>query len=339
MPIMPARLKRSIVLIASCFATAALAAESPDSLTARVGVDASPRESDKPALFYLALRGGVIRAATNGELATTIVAIDAAGVGPDGIAVDRAAGHIYWTTMGKVSADDGTIMRADIDGRNVKTIVPAGGTFTPKQLKLDIEKRKIYWSDREGMRVMRANFDGSKVETLIVAGSGDADRKDAGHWCVGIAIDTRGGKLYWTQKGGDNAGKGTIKRSNLELPSGATATTRKDIEILFANLPEPIDLDIDGDTRLLYWTDRGDNTISRAPLDPPARFDPATRTDREIVMRNVGEAIGIALDPRRDRLYYTSLGGVVGTATLGGRNSRLLLTGQGALTGIALIEN
>ena len=98
-------------------------------------------------------------------------------------------------------------------------------------------------------------------------------------------------------------------------------------------------MDIDGDTRLLYWTDRGDNTISRAPLDPPAKYDPSARTDREIVLRNVGEAIGIALDPRRDRLYYTSLGGVVGTATLGGRKSRLLLTGQGALTGIALLED
>jgi len=245
---------------------------------------------------------------------------------------------IYWTTMGKVAADDGSIMRADLDGKNVKTIVPAGGTFTPKQLKLDTANRKLYWSDREGMRVMRANFDGSNIETLVLTGSGDADRKDASRWCVGIAIDPRGGKLYWTQKGGDNAGKGTIKRANLELPRGATAATRTDIEALFANLPEPIDLEIDSDTNLLYWTDRGDNTISRAPLDPPAKYDPANRADREIVMRNVGEAIGIALDTRRDRLYYTSLGGVVGTATLNGRHSRLLLTNQGALTGIALLD-
>src|SRR5690606_14666589 len=106
------------------------------------------------------------------------------------------------------------------------------------------------------------------VETLVLTGSGDADRKDESRWCVGIAIDARGSKLYWSQKGGDNARKGTIKRASLEMPAGATAATRKDIEVLFANLPEPIDLEIDSDTRLLYWTDRGDNTISRAPLDP-----------------------------------------------------------------------
>jgi sugar lactone lactonase YvrE len=122
------------------------------------------------------------------------------------------------------------------------------------------------------------------------------------------------------------------------MPKGATAATRKDIEVLFSNLPEPIDLDIDPDTRLLYWTDRGDNTVSRAPLDPPAKFDPANRTDREIVLRNVGEAIGITLDTRRDRLYYTSLDGVLGASTLNGRQSQLLLTNQGALTGIVLLD-
>ena len=57
-----------------------------------------------------------------------------------------------------------------------------------------------------------------------------------------------------------------------------------------------------------------------------------------VTLANVGEAIGIALDTRRDRLYYTSLGGVLGTATLNGKHARLLLTNQGALTGIALLD-
>lgn len=328
---MPTRTKWPLILIAGLAACVCSANDKPDAKQLQV-------DESRPALFYLNLRGGVVRASTHGKEPTVIVKLESAGVGPDGIALDTQAGHIYWTTMGKVSADDGSIMRSDLDGKNVKTIVPAGGTFTPKQLKLDTVHRKLYWSDREGMRVMRSNMDGSQLETLVITGASDAERKDASRWCVGIAVDPQGGKLYWTQKGGDNAGRGTIKRANLDMPAGATATTRKDIEVLFSNLPEPIDLDIDDDTRLLYWTDRGDNTVSRAPLDPPAKFDPAHRADREIIMRNVGEAIGIALDTRRDRLYYTSLGGVLGTATLNGRQPRLLLTNQGALTGIALLE-
>jgi len=56
----------------------------------------------------------------------------------------------------------------------------AGGTFTPKQLKLDRKNGKLYWSDREGMRVMRSNLDGSRIETLIETGQGDHARLDAG---------------------------------------------------------------------------------------------------------------------------------------------------------------
>src|SRR5580692_7283840 len=108
---------------------------------------------------------------------------------PDGIAVDVEAGHIYWTNMGVPNRNDGSIERADLDGRNRKTIIPQGGTFTPKQLQLDKENGKLHWCDREGMRVMRANVDGSAVETLVQTGTSDTDRRDQTKWCVGIAVD------------------------------------------------------------------------------------------------------------------------------------------------------
>ena len=66
--------------------------------------------------------------------------------------------------------NDGSIERADIDGKNRKTIVAQGNTHTPKQIILDKKGGKLYWCDREGMRVMRCNLDGSKLETLIESG-------------------------------------------------------------------------------------------------------------------------------------------------------------------------
>src|SRR6185369_10534859 len=92
---------------------------------------------------------------------------------PDGVVVDADAGHIYWTNMGVPTVNDGSIERADVDGRNRTTIVPPGGTFTPKQLHLDKANGKLYWSDREGMRVMRANLDGSQIETLVQTGESE----------------------------------------------------------------------------------------------------------------------------------------------------------------------
>src|SRR4029077_8263965 len=120
---------------------------------------------------------------------------------PDGIVVDVEAGHIYWTNMGVPNKNDGYIERADLDGGNRTTIVPRGATFTPKQLHLEKASGKLYWSDREGMRVMRANLDGSQVETLVETGRGDTDGRDQTRWCVGITIDPKLGKIYWTQKG------------------------------------------------------------------------------------------------------------------------------------------
>ena len=143
---------------------------------------------------------------------------------PDGIAVDVAHGHIYWTNMGVPNLNDGSIERADLDGRNRQTIVPQGGTFTPKQLQLDEQNGKLYWSDREGMRVMRCkprrvgdrNPRGDRPERRRPPRSDEVVRRDQ-------PIDAGRGHIYWTQKGPDDAGLGRICRANIEIPEGENA--------------------------------------------------------------------------------------------------------------------
>jgi hypothetical protein len=305
---------------------------------------ASKSKSTKPAakpalgrLFFLDLSGGrVISVNPDGSDEKTIVS-EGRKI-PDGIVVDVAAGHIYWTNMGNPNANDGSIERADLDGRNVTEIVPAGGTFTPKQLQQDKKNGKLYWSDREGMRVMRANLNGSNIETLVETGRSEADRRDARNWCVGIALDVERGKIYWTQKGPDNAGQGRIFRANLEIPKGQSPANRKDIDLLFDGLPEPIDLDLDVANRMMYWTDRGDpprgNTVNRAPMDPA----PGSRKDPEIVFNHLMEGIGLSLDLKGGRMFLTDLGGSVYSASLDGSNKKTVLVAQGNLSGIAYAE-
>ena len=288
-------------------------------------------------LFFLDLGGGRIFSA-NPDGSDLKVIVNEGRKLPDGVVVDVAADHIYWTNMGNPSANDGSIERSDLDGGNITIIIPPGGTFTPKQLQLDKKNGKLYWCDREGMRVMRSNLDGSNIETLVQTGYGEADRCDARRWCVGIALDVEGGRLYWTQKGNDNAGEGRIFRANLEIPKGQGPASREDIEVLFEGLPEPIDLDLDPKNRIMYWTDRGDpprgNTVNRAPMDAA----PGNRKQPEILFTHLMEGIGLALDLKGERMFVTDFAGSVYSADLDGTNMKTLLVAQGNLTGIAYAE-
>src|SRR6202140_395116 len=162
----------------------------------------SDRKEAVGRLFVLELSGGRIHSMSPDGSDRNVIVTHCRL--PDGIAVDVEAGQIYWTNMGSSpSTNDGSIERADIDGKNRKVIVPPGGTFTPKQIQLDQRAGKLYWCDREGMRVMRCNLDGSQIETLVEAGRGDVDRRDQTRWCVGITIDPKAKQIYWTQKGPD----------------------------------------------------------------------------------------------------------------------------------------
>jgi len=286
-----------------------------------------------PQLFVLELNAGKIHVmnADGSDHRTIVTGCHL----PDGVVVDVEAGHIYWTNMGVPNLDDGSIERADLDGKNRKVIVSVGNTHTPKQVILEKASGKLYWCDREGMRVMRCNLDGSRIETLIEAGHGDVDRRDPTKWCVGLTIDPKLERIYWTQKGPDNAGLGRIFYANVEIPKGQTATNRSDIEVFFDRLPEPIDLELDLKNRILYWTDRGDpprgNTVNRASIDnKPA--------EPEIVVNHLMEGIGIALDVPGDRMFVTDFAGSVYSARLDGSGEHNFLYGQGNLTGIAYAE-
>jgi DNA-binding beta-propeller fold protein YncE len=285
-------------------------------------------------LLVLEASGGGRLFSINPDGSGKTVIVDGCPV-PDGVAVDVEAGHIYWTNMGVPATNDGSIERVDLDGGNRTTIVPTGDTYTPKQLHFDAAARKLYWGDREGMRVMRCDLDGSNVETLVQTGQGD-DRRDETNWCVGVTVDHVGGHLYWTQKGPSDAGLGRILRAGIDVPVGESASRRSDVEVVFKDLPEPIDLEIDHTTRILYWTDRGDpplgNTVNRARLDDIGRSEP------EIVATHLMEGIGIALDPAHNRMFVTDLAGTIYVAALDGSGHRPIRALQGNLTGIAYAE-
>ncbi len=303
-------------------------------MAANEGIAISAQEGSR--IFFLDLGAGrILSARPDGSDLKVVIA--GGQRHPDGLAADPQRGHLYWTNMGNPAANDGSIFRSDLDGGNITVIVPPGSTFTPKQLQIETKSQKLYWCDREGMRVMRCNLDGTAIETLVQTGETDADRHDQTRWCVGIAVDTDGGKIYWTQKGGDNAGQGRIFRAGIDVPTGEGPAARTDIELLFEDLPEPIDLDIDPSTRMLYWTDRGDpprgNTVNRASMDIAAN----SHTKSQILIAHLMEGIGLVLDLKGERMFVTDLAGSVYSANLDGTNPKMLLAAEGNLTGITYV--
>lgn len=80
---------------------------------------------------------------------------------------------------------------------------------------------------------------------------------------------------------------------------GQTATARNDIKVLFDDLPEPIDLQLDLNVRISYWTDRGDppggNTVNRARIEVGRQKKYLTP---DILLTHLMEGIGTTLDPK-----------------------------------------
>lgn len=292
-------------------------------------------------LFFLHIgaaakdHGSVMTCATDGSDLRTLVS--GLGTHPDGIAVDTVKGHVYYTSMGAdPSQNDGFISRVDLDGSNNTHVLKPGVTYTPKQCVIERKTRKLYWCDREGMKVWRMNLDGTETEVLYIAAEGEEARKDERNHCVGIMVDDERGMIMWTQKGPPKGGQGRLFSAGIDIPNGETPSKRSDVKVVMADLPEPIDLEADFENKLLYKTDRGaeprGNTVSRVHLDKNGK------AVEEVLVDHLHEAIGLALDLKERKMYFTDIGGSLYSASIDGSNKRVLLDSMGDLTGICCVH-
>lgn len=268
------------------------------------------------------------------------VIADVTGYFPDGIVVDGAASSILWTHMGTPTDVpkgeffdmDGAILRTSPFGAT-EPVISWGQIVTPKQLTADFERGHLYWGDREGMRLMRSNLDGSDVTVLLRTGIFPKDSADAGLHCVGVAVDHRNGRVFWTQKGAPDSGTGLVLAAGLDLPAGQSPDDRADIVTIGRDLPEPIDLEYDDDENALYWTDRGDlpegNTLNRV------RFAGTEPGPKEVLATGLQEGVGLALDRAGRRAFVSDLAGDIIAVDLDGAHEATVIAKLGMLTGIA----
>jgi hypothetical protein len=197
---------------------------------------------------------------TSGTSTVLVSGLDAKQAG---IVVDPQRKYMYWTNMGtpqlpagwtpQSDADldfyekNGSIERAELNGCGRTYVLPEGSFVTGKQLAAAWSSGRLYWSDREGAAAKSARLDGSDLRDEVVVAASDADRRLLRNQCVGVAVDENNGLLYWTQKGPSKGGDGRIFRTSLAAPSD-----ERQIEVLWSQLPEPIDLELDLEAGLLY---------------------------------------------------------------------------------------
>jgi hypothetical protein len=216
-------------------------------------------------------------------------------------------------------------------------MIEPGTISTPKQLTIDREARKLYFSDREGCAVYRCSLDGSELERLVSRPQKTDGPSDVQDWCVGIAVSGQYNRFYWTQKGAPKSGKGRIFSAPINAPPGVLENGCDDSELcILSGLPEPIDLEVDEDRGELYWTDRGElpfgNALYRVKLSEEGR--PVGKP--EIVTRGLHEAIGLSVEKSGD-IVLTDLGGSIYRCDRSGKKNVLYSEDGRAFTGVLSI--
>ena len=213
--------------------------------------------------------------------------------------------------MGVPNRNDGSIERADLDGRNRTTIVPPGGAFTPKQMKIEQKSGKLYWCDREGMRLMRAT---STVRTSRPS------------WTRARAILDRGRmprSYAWASPSMSMAARSTGRkkaertRARAHLPRQYRHSARSDARPIAGTSncsttgcpsrstwrsTRPPAAVLDGPWRSASRQHRQPRAPRRAIRQAPAP---------EILFTHLEEGIGMALDLKGGRMFITDLAGSV----------------------------
>jgi len=186
---------------------------------------------------------------------------------PEGVAIDLAAGKIYWADAGS-----GAIRVANLDGTGARDLYT--GESSPSGVAIDPSAGLIYWANSvSGSGSIRVgNLDGSGARTLFAGES----------YPVGVAIDPAAGKIYW---GSYDTFK--IRVGNLD---GTGATD------LFTGENYPTGLAVDPAAGKLYWTNEFAGTIRVGNLDGTGASNLYT-----------GEASGVgglAIDPAAGKIYW-----------------------------------
>jgi hypothetical protein len=208
---------------------------------ARVPAPAVIARSSSALYYETATRTGQLaidRLSLSGRHASTEV-VALGNVTVFGIAL--SARYIYWSIQAGLS-DQGAIMRATLDGRNVRQLVT--GLLSPGSVVA--VHGFVYWNAENSIGRMTLN--GSRVQRRFLV----LPQEEGGGVADGLASD--GTHLYFTRCSDNAIGRVDLNGQDVEQAL---------ISLAPASCPQGIAVG----GRNIYWTQLGAGTIGRARLD------------------------------------------------------------------------
>jgi hypothetical protein len=144
----------------------------------------------------LAAGSTIQRSTLTGAGATTLIALPAAA-NPRGIAVNHAAGRIYWADF-----DQDAIYSANLDGTMAGVWLGLATGSAPYGVTVDPATQGVYWTEYGSGMLRRADAAGTNVTSILMGLANPTY----------VAFEAAAGRLYWTEGG---AGAQRIRRANV----------------------------------------------------------------------------------------------------------------------------
>jgi hypothetical protein len=232
---------------------------------------------------------------------------------PYGIAIDAAAGKIYWAATGT-----GAIRVANLDGSGTPQSLFTS-ELSPSGVAIDPGGGKIYWTNAD----ISGGGAGGAIRVGKLDGTGAAsDLYPAEPWPGGLAIDVAGKKIYWTRYS-----DGLIRAGNLDGTGSPTT--------VFPTEAYPTGLALDPAGGKLYWSNEFAGLIRIGDVKTP----PSAQNPRDLFTGETTPA-GVAIDTAAGKIFWgTFSAGTIRVANLDGSGTpQSLFTGLGSTAFAALLR-
>jgi len=228
---------------------------------------------------------------------------------PCGVAIDAAAGKIYWANW-----DPGRIQRADLDttdqdndGPDVETLFEAPGNNLCGAA-IDPADNKVYWANYSTNEIRVGNLQGTGASTLFTEPGGSAPS--------GVAIDPRAGKVYWTNQFTDQ-----VRVGNIDGSGTASTLFGRDAAVPTVER-NPIGVALNPAAGKIYWTDLGNCCGGPGQV----RVGNLDGTGASTLFGDEVSPGGLAIDPEANKVYWATFGGgAIRSGNLNGTGTALSL--------------